>query len=466
MNANIFIEFSENKIKFILNLPFDFIDINEDEYFKYDNTIIFESQDININKIDLNNKIETIVANLKNSFPNENIEIDQNLYMDDSIDKNNKIFYDFIKNNKDLNILLRCDNFKELIKKLGNEEYPNLKISFNNSSEAIPYIEFYKMYSKLYEIIDFILHYNLSPIEQVLLVYDIVKANVYTKETKNQDTSISRDLNKIVNSDKIVCVGFANLIDFLLSNLNFKTKLIRVGYKDKNSTHRRNCIYLEDSKYKINGIFFMDATWDSKKDENYIDNYSYFLKPLRFFSFINKNEYIISPKSFEFAQKSKEELLKHIENLNNEETLRFNVTLINLINRGTDEKLISSCFINSKEEGKKLIDIMYKKYNKFIDKNVFKNALYKVRKMEYLNKIIHFYPDEKYIDSICNRYYKDTKETLLLKAFGIYEDPTLIQSLTEAKADSVEEDLLRISLLKSLKERLNDFPNNDYIKKM
>ena len=40
------------------------------------------------------------------------------------------------------------------------------------------------------------------------------------------------------------------------------------------------------------------------------------------------------------------------------------------------------------------------------------------------------------------------------------------KDLKEIKAKSVEEDLLRIRMIKAFKTKLDDFPENDYIKKM
>ena len=40
------------------------------------------------------------------------------------------------------------------------------------------------MYNKLNEIIEFVKHYNLSPLERVMLVYDIVKSNKYRQEKR------------------------------------------------------------------------------------------------------------------------------------------------------------------------------------------------------------------------------------------------------------------------------------------
>ena len=73
MDASIFIEIEDNKINFILNLTFDFMEINEQEYFNYNETIIYQSTDSTINETEFNKKIENLNEKLKNSFPNKNI---------------------------------------------------------------------------------------------------------------------------------------------------------------------------------------------------------------------------------------------------------------------------------------------------------------------------------------------------------------------------------------------------------
>ena len=115
---------------------------------------------------------------------------------------------------------------------------------------------------------------------------------------------------------------------------------------------------------------------------------------------------------------------------------------------------------------KEKIKLVFKLYSKTIKESVFKNALYKIRKIEYINGIIDYEPTEEIIDNVCNRYFKETSEIRLLKVLNLYEEPTLDKVLKEAKANSVEEDLLRMRFLKALKNEIGDLPENDFIKKM
>lgn len=468
MNIDIYTEFENNEVTFRLSLPFEFLDINEEEYTNLENSIVYKSNTLNVdydkfyqNIYNIFNQINKVFCNEKEKFEKDNIKI---LAEDFS---NNKIVFDFIKKNKNFNIVFNVEDFNEIIDNLKDESYPNLKIYFKNSKECISYKEFYEMHSKLNEIVNFINHYNLSPLEKVILVYDIVKSNEYKKENKDEDYGISRDLNQILNSNKIVCVGYSNLIDYLLTNLGIKSNTTTMCYKNKNVGHERNYIYLKDDKYNIDGIFFLDATWDSKRNDEYLENYRYFLKPFNFFKAITPTEEIISPTKFQILEKNKDELISYINKLKESDYIRLSIVLSQLIREY--DKTVGPIFNiqnKSKDEIINIINEIVKNYNKNIPEQAFKNAIYRVRKIEYINGILKKALTEADIDKICQEYYKNSSQIKFLKLFNLYEEPTLDKALEESKASSTEEDLLRMRFLKALKTKLNDFPQNDFIKKM
>lgn len=464
MDINIFANFQDNKIIFTLSLPIDFIDIDEENYRKLDDKIIYICDDTTIDYDDFNKKVETLKKIIKKCFSiDDEINIKNNIiYTEDNTNA-----YEFIKQNKDLEIIFRVSDFKEIIEVLKDEDYPNLKISFKNSDDNISYKEFYNMYKKLNEIVEFINHYNLSPLEKVMFVYDIVKANEYKKENKNDSYGTSRNLNEIINNDKIVCVGYANLIDFLLKNLGVKSNTIILGYQDKNVQHERNYIYLKDDKYNIDGMFFLDATWDSKKNDSYIDNYFYFLKPLNFFRRVKPSEYVVRPSKFKVLEKNKVELISYIKTLEGMEAISFSITLSQLINEyNPNVGVILGAGNSSNEKMVHMTTEILDKYCKRISEETFKNALYRVRKIEYITGILKQEVNEEYIDSVCDRYYGNSTEVKLLKALNMYDRPTLAKDLENSKAETAEKDMLRMRLLRAIKEKIDDKPQNDYIKKM
>lgn len=464
MKFDILVEEEGNSLIFKPMLPIDFSTINMDACMKYDDRILLKTSnsDLNLKKL-YDNIIKTKDEIVKDFDIKEKGTLEISFYINNDGLKNKLL--EFVKKYKDFNIVIYEKNFKDIIDALGNENYPNLKIEFPNSENPISYKEFYDMYQKLIDIVDFVKHYNLSPLEKIMSVYDIVKSNKYKMEDLGEDYSTSRDLNKIILNDKIVCVGFANLMDFILTNLDIKCKSANYVYSNKNNTgHRRNFVYLKDDKYNIEGIFFLDATWDSRKDDKYLDNYYFFLKPFKFFKFLNANEFIVSPEKLKTLERNNEEFIKELDKPNNLNAMAAISLLNNEINPG--ELSVSKLIFKSKEELKEIASNVLLKFNKKININAFKNALYKVRKIEYINGIIDKPLNESDIDSICNKYYKENSETKLLKVLGLYQEPTLDKDLKEAKASSIEEDLLRMKLLKSMKAKLNDLPTNDYIKRM
>lgn len=461
MDFNVLLKFENNNIVIDLYYSDDIINENDiDNLFEGENlTYEFKKENFNLNFIK-KQVIEKLKLLTKNKIDN-NINI-QFIIEEKAIeDKNNMIT--FIRENKDLPLTIFIDDYKLLIDNLKQEDFPNLIINFKNSYDNITYKEFYNMYSKLNEIVRFVKHYNLSQLEIVMLVYDIVKANEYKIENENENHSVSRSLNRIINSDKIVCVGYTNLMDFLLKNLGINSNIIDIDYLNKDTGHVRNLIHLKDDKYNIDGMFFLDATWDSKRDNKYINNYYYFLKSLRFFKLRNENETFQVQKVYNILQKTKKEIIQELENNDNFITPKISLSLKYLKSKYSKINMVP---ISSKEKTLELLDEVFDKYNKKIPQEAFKNALYKVRKVEYINGIIDFLPTEEYMNSICDKYYKKSAEQNLFDfIFGI-EDPTVDIDLNDAKATSIDEDLLRIRLLKALKEKIGDMPTNDYIKKM
>lgn len=127
--------------------------------------------------------------------------------------------------------------------------------------------------------------HGYSPLEKLIYAYDIVK-NVDYKELID-DKPKTRNLHDVILGGEIVCVGYSNLLNGLLTKLGIPATESSVSvYRspEKEEGHQRSVIYLKDSKYGIDGLFICDPTWDAKstKDIGYdrpIDRYNYFLLP-------------------------------------------------------------------------------------------------------------------------------------------------------------------------------------------
>ena len=132
------------------------------------------------------------------------------------------------------------------------------------------------------KLVDNIKMLGLSPLEQTILAYDIVRYKPYQHEGKGQSASSSRDILQALEGDQIVCLGYANLLDKILNRLGINTTVLLLeGIKKDDQGHARNAVLLKDDKYNVNGIFILDATIDSReKDDkyNYLYDYKAFLK--------------------------------------------------------------------------------------------------------------------------------------------------------------------------------------------
>ena len=122
---------------------------------------------------------------------------------------------------------------------------------------------------------------NLSPMEQVMYVYDIAKNRVYNEEKDGEKKSKSRDLSEILFGENIVCVGYVAYFNAILKKLGFDPHSISFG--DVNNAeigHRRSGVYIKDPKYYIDGFYYFDPTFDSRKidddDEKAINRYRFF----------------------------------------------------------------------------------------------------------------------------------------------------------------------------------------------
>ncbi len=105
---------------------------------------------------------------------------------------------------------------------------------------------------------------NLSPIEQVMYVYDYVKSF----ELAKNDTSIEkRQVDCVLTDKKAVCAGFSDTFNEILRRMGFKTAIIEsfVG----NVSHMNSIVEIIDPKYEINGIYNFDSTFDSSNENSY-----------------------------------------------------------------------------------------------------------------------------------------------------------------------------------------------------
>ena len=107
----------------------------------------------------------------------------------------------------------------------------------------------------------------LSPFEKFAFAYRFVTDRIYKPENKNDDLSVSRSPISVLNGDKIVCTGFANLLAIILNKLGIPCTeqcIIIYDHTSKEYGNHATCLVrLVDPKYNIDGIYYSDPTADS-----------------------------------------------------------------------------------------------------------------------------------------------------------------------------------------------------------
>ena len=150
----------------------------------------------------------------------------------------------------------------------GNAEY----ISLDKAKMTI---------DKIHGIANEIKSLDLSPFEQIMYAYDIAKNRIYNKENVGEKKNKSRDLTEVLFGDNIVCAGFVAYFNAILQDLGFNPEYINLSDTTGNNVgHRRTAIYIKDPKYGIDGFYYFDPTFDSRKikdsDEEAINRYKCF----------------------------------------------------------------------------------------------------------------------------------------------------------------------------------------------
>ena len=127
---------------------------------------------------------------------------------------------------------------------------------------------------------------NLSPLEILFTVWTEVTACEYIDEGEHNE-ALSRSVIGVLNSNYIVCVGFANYFRTLCEYINhpniavFRNNIqIQDGEDDIAGGHQNLIVHIKDDKYKIKGFYYLDPTFDATT-MNEDGTISYFMLPLK-----------------------------------------------------------------------------------------------------------------------------------------------------------------------------------------
>ena len=245
-----------------------------------------------------------------------------------------------IKNNPDVLskkiIMSECFEITEYykLKELKNKykDYKNIYVKLEGNDNIVTLENAYKTAEKIKEESDFINSLNLSPIESIMIAYDIVRNRKYKKEKEDEPKYLSRDLSEVLFGENIVSLGFANHFSALLTSLGYINRVVIISSKD--SEHARVIASVTDPKYNIDGVYYFDPTLDSKIDDFYINNYAHFARTREYFEKIEQNKYrdnyfpfycsnfldkldeVFTGKNYNDYFSNKEKYMKYINSLN------------------------------------------------------------------------------------------------------------------------------------------------------
>ena len=299
-------------------------------------------------------------------------------------------------------------SYKKLIEDFGVENINefNVYIDYQKNNSPILISTVYKISCIINAVVEEINSYDLSPLEKIMFVYDRVKYRLY--EDDLDDINSSRDLDKVLNGDKIVCAGYSNLFTAVLTSLGINS----IPVIDLNIKHQRSLAYIKDAKYNIDGVYAFDPTWDkrkSKDDINYIDRYDYFLMPL--VRSMNSCYCEIS----ELLELDKETILKIIDGKDMDSALKV-LDRLNILFTLVDAKYIPDDKYYVVEEIAKQYDqVIGKYYSSEISFEDFINLLYSVRIVESTSGMINNINKDNIRETSIKRYMNVNKKKEKIK---------------------------------------------------
>lgn len=360
------------------------------------------------------------IYDLNNSFLSCYVSENDHIFIDiDTIDNFN-LLKEFIDRIKNIDIVIKASNTEKVfnfISSLNENEVSNVYINYQFSSENASVKDYKNMISKLHDLVHTIKSLNLSELETVMVVYDIVKANEYKKKSFD-DPSLTRAVHNVVLGDGCVCAGFSNYFNFLLNELGIKSYPVILDHNNRITRHQRSIMYVNDKKYGVNGIYMFDPTYDCKKNDNYVNNYDYFLQSVSYFKKCFGDEYIDASSLgnhdvYTLLDTSNKDLddMELIDYGNLNKTISY-------LNRMCGKKNDYSSMFDL-EKNKKCVNKYKRLLSREVNFNKFMNLLFNVKQVEEEIGMIDGYNVDEVINTVFRRYknmyarLKDAKKLLI-----------------------------------------------------
>lgn len=455
---------------------------------KYRKTLKFEYEaydKYNESGMDIFQLYDKVVEMLNQKIKDGNCEISIDSFSSNSFKRINEVFFngciiDITKVKDDeINSLLSNNKFNDKIK---------FKDKYNNYS-LLSYNEVLNSYKLIDKMKREIKKYDLTPLEQIIFLYDKVRKKPYKAYDKDQSTS--RDITEVLNNDYVVCEGYANVISAVCNALNINCEKILWKPFEGNIGHASNLVYINDDYYNVHQFFEIDAvvaTKKNQKDHDYINNYKLFLLPLKYAVEI-KEKYNNLTIGYKLGVEQLNNRYNTAEKFNSLDIPSILMTnsiqlylkgMLELASKIGNKELIQKCRKIESELKNDSVDFekvqkIHEEYQKLfinkIKKDVMIEALYKVKRIEYLIDPNEYKLDidsfKKMID--CN-FPKSKEEKLLEVIFNEVDSCFVdIDFLKNLQGNNPNEraqiDIDRIKLLKILKDELESRKGKVNVKK-
>lgn len=333
-----------------------------------------------------------------------------------------ELLKEFINKVKNIEIVIKVSDTEKVfnfISSLNEDEVDNVYINYQFNSENASVKDYKGMISKIHGLVHTIKSLNLSELETVMVVYDIVKANEYKKKSFD-DPSLTRAVHNVVLGDGCVCAGFSNYFNFLLSELGIKSYPIILDHDNRITRHQRSIMYIKDKKYEVEGIYMFDPTYDCKKDDDFINNYDYFLQSVSYFKDCFINEYIDAGSLGNHDVYTL--LTTNDKDLDDMELIDYgNINkTISYLNRMCGKKNDFSSMFDL-EKNKKSVKKYKRLLSREVDFNKFMDLLFSVKQVEEEIGMIDGYSVDEVSNTIYKRYknmyikLKDVRKLLIFE---------------------------------------------------
>ena len=213
----------------------------------------------------------------------------------------------------------------DMLKKLETDH----KVSIMYDKEIICSIDdFLNMRHCINKILEPVKLQSLSPLEQTLLVYDIVKDFYIVNHKYMKEKKVSRYVHRIFKVNELNCQAYATLYAQLLQELNIQASdyslyspLVEEIFLTQEN-HARTMIHLVDEKYDINGLFSSDVIWDAIKKSKNNYHYEFFLTKVRHIKrqfatdkFNNEIDFLFNDKSIDTLSIKEKQFYERLLNL-------------------------------------------------------------------------------------------------------------------------------------------------------